>query len=468
MSTSILSEVRNDKSRPYRRAYIKRRLLSTGLFESDWLEITNDIKRWGKITQKVDDVRQGKIKFSSNTIVVANDNGKYNDETNENSLWFGYASQQRTLLKIESGFLRQTLTSNLIYENSEVPNTYWDAAQYDVNYWDEQSTVFIGVIQGDINLNDKNEINLKADPLSQIFRDYPARNLIGFTAGGLTASQFIEILRDQRDADTTTANYIFRPFFGDTTSNWNIQTTTSVYTQLNSSANKEIINENVWDIIEKLAEAENYIAYVDNTGIFNFIDRDNISSTTTYEFHGIGSQNRSYGIQIKNIDFFGFRQSKYYSKVQLKHGEENTTTSYEIKEATLTVAGGNGPWNYGHRILSINNTWVNSTLASTIVNNIFNNVSSLKKELIFSSSFVPNLTLIDRFSITYDSNPISTDSLWDQRDWADTSGAALTGNELTWDSNVGNAIYIQNDEYKPLNIVVDLDNLETKIISREV
>lgn len=464
--SQFLDELKNNKSHIFRRAYIKRRLATTGLFEDDWVEISEDVKKWGVVTQKIDDIRQGKIKFSSTNLKVANDEGRYNPEDNENSLWFGYASQQRTLFKIESGFKKQTLTSEGIYVNTETQNSLWDMSLYDENLWDDTSVIYTGILQGDININDKNEVALKAMPLSQVFRDYPARNLTGWTSTGMTASEFMTMLRDQTDGS---ANFIFRPFFGDTTSNWNISTTTVTYPQLNTSTAKDIIDKNVWDVIERLAEAENYVAYVDNTGQFNFIDKDaGIASSTTYEFHGIGSTDRDYGIQIKGVQYFGFRQSKYYSRVQVKHTDSDTESSYELRESTYQVSGGNSAWNFGHRTVNIENFWLDATTASTIADQVFNNVSSAKKELVFTSSYVPQLNINDRLTITYDSNPINASSFWDLNDWADTAGASETGQELIWDPFLASSINLLEDEYKPLSIAVDLDRLETKIIAKEI
>ena len=68
-------------------------------------------------------------------------------------------------------------------------------------------------------------------------------------------------------------------------------------------------------------------------------------------------------------------------------------------------------------------------------------------------------------SITYDSNPVDINSLWDFKNWEDSVSSA---NDLIWDDNLGNAVSLLNDEYKPLSIKINLDKLETFIVSREV
>jgi hypothetical protein len=42
--SSIEKEIRNPRGRIFRRLYIKRRLATTGLFETNWMEITDDVK----------------------------------------------------------------------------------------------------------------------------------------------------------------------------------------------------------------------------------------------------------------------------------------------------------------------------------------------------------------------------------------------------------------------------------------
>lgn len=461
---AVIDEIKKNKSKVFRRCYVKRRIAGTGLFEDNWLEVTDDVKKWGSVVQKIDQEKQGRIRFSSVGMKFANDDGKYSPEDNTDSLWFGYATQQRTLVRIDAGFVNQSVTGG-VWTNTEFPDGDKTAALETNGNWSSDATMFIGLLQGDIGITTKNEMAFKIKPLNQIFRDYPAKNLTGFTSTGLTGSQFMEMLRDQTDGSS---NFIFRPFFGDTTSNWNIQTTTINYATLDSAGSSEILDKNIWQVIEKIAEAENYLAYVDNAGVFNFIDRANISSTTTYEFRGIGYPDRTYGIQIKDISYWGFRHSKYYSRVQLKHGSADTTASYSIVEATHTVAGDNNPWLLGHRTYAFENIYLSATSADTLAQTVFNNVSSAKKEIQFNSSFVPQLSITDRLSISYDASPIAPNSVWDQNLWAETAGGASNESDLVWYGGGGNSISLLEDEYSPLSVKIDLDKLETIITAREL
>ena len=447
--SSLVGEIAKNTNRVFRRLFIKRRLASTGLFEADWQEVSEDVKRWGSITSKLDAARQNRLRFSRANIVVANDKGRYNPADNEASLWFGYASQQRSLVKIEAGYVHQTMGADGIWTNTEYPTT--------------NPIVFSGILQGDLPITEKDDITLKVSPLTQIFRDYPARALSGYTSTGMTASDFMEMVRDQ----TSGGNYIFRPFFGDTTTNWDLQTTTTNYADLDTQTAAEVRTANVWSVMEKLAEAENYLLFVTPDGILKFRDKADITTATSYEFHGIGSFNRTYGHNIISLQQFGFRQSKYYARVELKWQEQDTETSYVFKEADFTISADNSAWNLGFRTFKMDNLWIADTAtANTVATNVFNEISSEKNEIKYTAAFIPHLTLLDRVSITYNSNPATVASVWDVNNWADTAGAAAVETDLIWDEFQASAINLSGNEYKPLQITLNLDKLQTILTAK--
>lgn len=463
---SILDQIKKGHSRVFRRAYIKRRD-STGQFESEWFEISKYIKKWGKIKTQIDAVRLNKFNFGNVTLVVENDEGLFNPHDQESSLWFEYLPQQRTLVKIVTGFIDQNLGSDGVWNNDfYLEDALWDESEWDTGSdWDGVLPAFYGVINGDISLSDTNEVSFNISPVTQIFRDYPARNLTGFD-DSITASRFMELVRDQQDVNGT---YIFRPFFGGTTTYWDISTTTVVYTNLNTNAAKDIRDMNVWEVIEKLSEAENHVTYISNEGVFKFRTRD-VTTTVSFEFFGGNSiVNATSPNTIKRIQSYGKKISDFYTRVDVQWVDDDTTTSHEIRESTLTVAAGNLSWEYGQKTLDIQNYWIpTSTVAETIAQTIYNEVSTLKNNLEFTTSFIPHLSVLDRVSVSYDNSPILQENLWDVNNWADTAGAATNLNDLIWDQDVGSGIKINEREFKFHSIEMDLDKLECKFIAREV
>lgn len=455
---------------PYRRVYFKRKILSTGLFESEWQEVSKDVIRWGKVKASSDDRRIGKLRFGGVTMQFANDEGRYNDENFENSLWFQYAGQQRTLVKIEAGFQHLSMGADGVWTASktglvETTPGVFDSTKssYNLTY----TSMFTGIISGDIMVSDSNKVNLPIQPLEQVFRQYPATYLDDYTSTGLTASEFVTMVRDHTDGS---GNYVFRPFFENTTSMWDIQATTLTYGDLNTSASDSLQGQSVWNVIERLAEAEQFTAFVTGDGRFKFNSIDSFTTTAKYEFHGLNSNDRLYGQNILKVKGYGKRHSKFYSRVEVQWDTAETTASYGVAETELVVSSLNEPWLSGSRILSLQNLWIPSqAIAESIATAIFNNLQTSKYEIDFTSVFVPHLNILDRIGITYDTEPTpSSYQLWDVGFYASSVGAVLAGNEAEWSGSQGQSIVLDDKDFRILSLEVDLDKFETTIRAREI
>lgn len=443
--TTTIGQIRNPRSKIYRRLEIKRRNQGTGTYESSWQDVSDDVVKWGSIRKDVDSTRINQFKFSNITLVMDNSLGKYNPSSDENSFWFGYGSQQRTLVRITAGFLLQEKGANGIWTNTEIPS----------------SVIYSGYISGDINTVGNNQTNIPIVPLTECFRQYSASRLTGYNTS-LTASDFMFMLRDQQD---TNGAYIFRPFFGDTTSNWLISTTTVDYSNLNTSTAADITNMTVWDVIQKLAEAENFVPLVTSDGKFKFFSR-NTNTTTVFEFFGGQSYSSEYGHTIKKISWYGERFSKYYSRVNVKWQDADTSTSYVTEDSQYLVSGDSGPWTLGERTLAVENTWIpTSTVAENIATSLFTEFSAIKKEIEFTTSFVPHLDVFDSVLITYDATPVTNNSLWDVYNWGDTT-AAIDPADLIWDDSQGDSLRLNDTEFKLISIDINLDTGECKFIGR--
>jgi len=464
---STINEIKKNKSKIYRTVEVKRRDAITGLFESEWQDISNDVKKWGTLKTEIDSVRLNKFKFGTLKMTFANDAGRFNDPDDPASFWFGYLPMQRTLLRIKTGFYNDVLEDG-IYHREKFPvssiwddvDTVWDRGN---SLWDSEATSqFKGIVSGDIFTSDKNETSFNIRPTLQLFRDYEARNLNAYDTS-MTASKFMTMVRDHQDVNN---NYIFRPFFDDTTASWLISSTTAIYPDLSTSTAENVINTNVWDVMNKLAEAENFVIYISKGGDFVFKDKDNIT-TTTYEFHGRNSVNTEYGHTIKKITSYGLKISKFYTRVQIRHNKLDTTTSYAISEATLTVSPASSAWLYGERTLKIENEWMDGTLAQSLATSIFDEVSSIKNEIKFSTSFVPQLDILDQATISYNSGTFNFANQWNLNNWGE-AGSTVTAGDLIWNSADGDALDFNNKEFKLLSYELNLDSMESKFIAREV
>src|SRR3990167_8259930 len=250
-TSSLLNEIKKSKATVFRRAWVKRRVASTGLFESSWQDISQDVIRWGQIQRSADALRPHAVRIGVVTLQVDNHSGLYNPETDATSFWSGYASQQRSLVRIEAGYVHETQSAGGIWTRTEYPT---------------DSTMFIGILAGDLMMSENQTVALNAKSLLQVFQDYPAANL-AYTSTGYTASQFMTAVRDATDGS---GSFVFRPFFDDTTTNWSITATTVNYSFLDSAGAKDERDNTVWEVIQILAEAEQFLAYVTPTGVFRF------------------------------------------------------------------------------------------------------------------------------------------------------------------------------------------------------
>lgn len=449
---TILTEIAKGKSRVFRRLKIKRRLAATGLFETDWQDITADVKRWGRVQKSIDHVRRSRVRFNDVTLMMANDEGRYNPEDDEVSLWNGYASQQRTLVKIEAGFVHQTLAASGVWVNTELPT---------------EPSVFVGLIQGDITLNDDNQVPLPVKPLLQVFRDFACRNLSGLTSTGMSASQFIQLLRDQTDG---AGGFLFRPFFQNTTTGWEFTSSSTVYPDISTNpasaapstdpVQNDFLEMSVWEALERLAEAENAVPYITRDGIFRFLPRDANTTGVQFAFFGRGFESSVYGNTVKKINGYKTKTSDYYSRVEVKWSPLATTTSI-VATQTAMVVGNNNAWNLGTRTYQVENPWLGTlTVANALAGTIFAAVSSLPRELDFVTSFVPHLEVLDPVTMSYDSNEASPNSRWDLANWA-TPGTT-TANDLIWAK--GNSMSFFADAFKLTSVDINLDSFECRFI----
>lgn len=465
---SLNGQIKSGRSKIFRRLLMKRRLLGTGLYEDDWVDISKDVIKWGSITKSVDATKVNQFKFSSIHMVMSNTFGKYNPHTDENSLWFQYGDQQRTLIKIEAGFVHDVKGADGVWSNIEYPadeSTEWDDCFFDSDgIWDDESSAicFMGYISGDINISGSEQINVPVVPLTECFRQFSARRLSGYS-DSLTASSFLELVRDQVDSNGV---YIFRQFFGGSVGGFDIQTTTAQYTNLNTSTADDVIDATVWDVIQTLAEAENFVPYITRTGQFKFVDRYSSDSAPTYQFFGVGGYSSEYGITIKKINWYGRRFTKYYSRVQVQFREDTTATSYAVAESNYNVSGDSSAWTLGERTLNVNNFWIpTSTVAEVIANTLFDEYSAIRREIEFTTSFIPHLELLDHVLITYDSSQPTPNALWDGYNWADD--VVSTMDDLIWDSSIGDALKLLNDDFRLISIELNLDTGESKFVGRE-
>ena len=450
-TANLNNMIKKPTSKIFRRFFVKRRQISDGQFESTWQDLTRFVMKWGNFRWAVDTPRFGTLEFSNANIRMLNIEGKFNPNDNADSFWNGYGDIQRSLVKIEAGFTHQTQSSGGIWTNTEFPTA---------------TTMWTGIISGDIGMSARGVITLPLRPVTQVFRDYPASDITGITSTGISSGGWISLLRDQTDG---AGSFVFRPFIGEgqTTTDWTISTGGPLYANLNTSAAEDLHNLDCWSVTERLAQAEQKIAFVNRTGQFIW-QQKTTTAAVQYEFHGLGSSDRAFGHTIKKINNYGKRLTSFYSRVAVKYVNEDTSTSFVNTALSFAIGGVNTAWNLGSRTFSIENFWLaNSAAAASVASSVFDQVSSQDEEINFVTTFVPQLNLLDRISVTYDSTDfVSGRSFWDINDWATTGADSLT--DLIWDDARGDGIILNSTNFKVLSINLNLDNMESTFIGRQM
>lgn len=430
----------------FRRAYIKRRDLTTGLYESTWQDITDHIQKWGSITRSIDDVRLNKFSFSGISLTGNNDTGKFNDETNTSSLWNGYLTRYGTLLKIEAGYSTEALTYGGWGEPWGMFPWGGTGGERELPT-DPSLGIFIMDQENNISADD-NEVMVNGSSLKSIFDYVSAKDVPGIF-GTLTASEIISAIRDHTDGS---GNVIFRQFIS--TTSWSIQTTSNNY--LVQSGTSAIENAGtVWDLMEKLAESEGYVVYITRTGGLYFGDRETATTASEYSFTGQGFPRPS----VMNLRNLHESFDKTYNKVTVKFREDDTTTSYVQAGTTTSVNPLNLAWKYGVKNYEMENLFIpDTTTAQTIANAQYLAFRYPKQEVELKTKFHPSLEILDRVSVSYYSYDLSGLGRWDEGEWDDGENWPIEGENIDW----------LDKEFVVLSKNINLDDFSMSVKLREV
>lgn len=419
----IQLEIERPVSTVFRKAQIKRRQNSDGLFESSWTPITEYVKKWGGISAAIDDVKLNKFTHSGANLTCRNDTGKFNDETNSSSLWYGYLTRYRTLVRIQAGYYDTD-------GSSELPS---------------DPTVGVFVLNDEVEVSGKtNEVVLRLSALKSIFDEVRARD-VNFGSLTALASEIVTRIRDHTDGSS---RFIFREFI--TSTAWTIQATTNRYV-VNTDTLEDMT---VWQLMEKLAEAEAFVVLVNRTGGVEFRNRDARTTTSAFDFAGQGFRNQT----VIGIEREAEALDKLYTFFRLKYLEADTSTSYVTAGTTTSVVSTNTSWKYGQRVYEAENTLIkDQSTAQVLVNAELAEFSQVKKEMEFEAKFVPQMEVLDRITMSYRSYDLSFHSLWDVMVW-DADRWSVEGQNFDYHTK----------PYKVISRNMNLDNFSMKIRAREV
>lgn len=383
---SIIQCIKRNKMKVFRRLYFKRRL-TTGEYETDWVRVDNgSFKKWGNIIYSVDAVKPNYFVNEGFNFELFNNDGLYSEVGNADSMFYGYMSRHRTLVRVDAGYE---------LDGIEYPTT---------------STLYIGYISDDISQKNDNIVSIQTKHLSSIFQEFPADKITGL-GSTQTASDIIAKVRDHQDSNGVA---IFQKYISTTA--WIISTTTYNY---NFATSTSLQNMDIWSMMQKLAEAENYLLYVSPEQKLYFVSRGAISTTADFHFSGIGDTDNTYGHNVMEQISVNEGINNIYNRIRIKHGgDEDTITSFYIKQENWAWGDSSSSFIYGVREYYYQNDWLSSATAASIGDVIYNEFVNPKQEIELSSKFVPHLSLNQYVTLTYKTKKYSSGAyLWNHFLW---------------------------------------------------
>lgn len=418
---SIESEIKKNAPTVFRRLYMKRRQ-TDGEYETDWQEIDDGyIKKYGSVDFGIDDIKVNFYKYSGLKFQVQNTDGYFADEIDDKSFWYTYLGRYRTLVKLEAGY------------------TADDGTEFPTN-----SSLFVGIMDESMKFNENNLISYNVNHLSRIFEEFPAANIksMGSTQ---TAKSIIEKMRDHTD-DNAVA--IFQKYI--TSGGWNLTSSSRTY---NMATTSSLEGTSCWELIKKLAEAENHLAYIDRVGDFYFVEKTATSSVPTYHFSGLGEKNPTLGVNVIGKLSIDENIKQCYNRIRITY---DTTSSTIIKQETWNWGDSSSSFRFGVRTYEYKNEFMGAATASDTAENLFDKFSEPKDLVKFNAKFVPHLDIYDYVTLTYQTVRRSGGSLWGLFNWG----------EGVWGNRTGYNINIDNGDYDIEKIKHNIDNFTTHFVLR--
>jgi hypothetical protein len=420
---SIVSEIKKSNAIAFRRIYMKRR--SYNDYESSWNTIPSKyIRNYGNIDIGIEGIKVNFFKFSGYNFKVDNVDGYFSDVTDDRSFFYGYTCIPRTLVKVEAGYIAS------------------DGTEYPTN-----STLFVGIVNGNIDFESNNLMDFNCDHLSQIFDEFNADAITSF-GGNYTASQIFTKIKNHQDSNAVS---IFQKYIS--IGAWHIDSTTTQYA---ISTNTSLQGLSLWEFMTKIAEAENKTVEVDRTGEFYFRNKIATQSTSVFHFSGIGDNNHAYGHNIMDITN-SKKYNKVYNRIRIRNNDADTISSYYTKAESWSWGDSTSSYLYGVKTYNVENIFIPTATCSTIADNIYNEYVNPKYEVRLKTKFVPHLNLNDLIDVTYKTKQYFTGDRWDEFQW----GFGF------WGYRTGYNINLETNQYRIIQIHHDIESFYSTIDARE-
>lgn len=435
LGITINSIINSPVKFPFRKLEIKRRQSSDSLYEPNWQDITKYVTRWGTYETSIDDQRINQFVHSGFTFSVKNDYGEFNPEYDGASLFFGYFTRYRTLVRLSAGY---TDGSGNQYPSDPVQGIF--------------------IMSGEIDIAPANkEVQINCKSIVSPFQEARIVEVpnLGST---MTSSDFMSKIRDATDGSN---NYLFRTFI--TSTSWSIQTTTTYMNLASSSAFTGDLS--VWEFMNKLAEIEGFVIYATRSGGITFSDRLPNQESPVFSLNGDGWRDPN----IIKINSFKEATNKLFTHIRFKYSEADTETSFLEAGTSTSIDPRSIEWKYGRRTYEIENElFQNTATAQAQIEHVIGEFSNLRNELNLDCVFMPHIEVLDMVDVNH--NETSNTSLynWDQYFWAADTTTSDVSNVLFWASETSASILFRQKRFKVLSRRTNLDQFVTTFNLREV
>ena len=444
MSASLKALLRRSVTHVIRRVSIKR-LKTDGTYETEWLDVSNYVVKYGRIVKSFgDSVFLGNMQIEGNTVVLDNTYRKFNDENDERSLFKGFSTRYRTKFKTEVFFfdfepqdpfvlgvsLLGAGALNSLYPGVEVP-----------------AFTFYGVSYGSPSVSGDGNISFNVAAMIKVFQNYASSGIDG--SGSPTTQQLLERLVTK----TQNGVRIFDHFFEGNNDAERYKLNESGAAVTSISEPLVLQSQTVFNKMVDYSIVDDFFFDVDQSGAFVWKTKST-SSEPVWEFHGAGSINNDYGINIVSIDSERDGLENFWSKIAIEYSESTfATASISWTPGDLSVTD-----RYGERIFSTQLVELTESEASIVAATLLNRYSSLKKEWEITTIFIPHLEVRDVVLINWIGEPIVADPF--------ILGASKLGTGVL--SNYLGSISIINQRAKIIRMEHDCDGLVSKFTLREI
>lgn len=406
-----------------RRVSIKR-LQTDGNYESEWFDITSYVNSFGIVKKSFGDtVFLGNTQIEGMSIQFDNSSRKFNDESEYRSLWSGFLTRYRTKFKIELFF-------------------------YDDDGSEVSGLNFYGILYSSPTTSDSAVSVFSIATMLKVFQKYPADGI------DTTGSPDTATLIDRLVKKSQNSVRIFDQFFEGSSDSEKYDINPEGASVTTISSPNILKSKTVWGKMVDYSFIDNAFPYIDSSGNFVWSTKDETSSEK-WQFHGAGSSNNDYGINIISVDEQRDGLENTWNRVAIEYA----TDTFSVSEANWTPGDLSSNDKFGDRTFEYSLTELTSGEASTVASTIRDAYKEPKREWDITTIITPHLELKDKVSLNY-IGEINVENPF-------IFGASTLGGPDVF-GGYSNSISLNDVTCKIISMEHDLDELVSRFTLREV